>query len=159
MCFPLQFAKMRMFYAQRRLIILLFILYQAYFGMAVNVEGSKNGMFSQIQPLTQESTNAELRHKVILPDLNLSPPPSYENEYVQGKEGNPGKSVKQVDQTKNKKKRRYPFMNKEERKILWREEKRKTRAKLSEDVRLARSRRDAEVKKKRFANAVSWMIT
>ena len=49
-------------------------------------------------------------------------------------------------------------MTKEEKRMLWREEKRRARARLSPETRFQRSKYDRDVRKEKYKNAVSCKV-
>jgi hypothetical protein len=130
---------------QTRIALLIFMLSCSYF---VNAVKKANNKHSDLK----DNTYTLPQPQKILLDLNLPPPPSPTNE----DESALTSPIPKVQKTEPKRVE-YPHLSQEERTRIWREKKRKARAKLSPEVKLARSRRDGEVRKKKFENAVSFI--
>jgi len=129
---------------QTRIALLIFMLSCAYLVNAVKKANNKQSNLKDDNCITTQP------QKILL-DLNLPPPLSPTNE-DESALTNP---IPKVQKTEPKRVE-YPHLTQEERTRIWREKKRKARAKLSPEVKLARSRRDGEVKKKKIESAVSF---
>lgn len=129
---------------QFAIVSLLSILLGTYLVVAVNMSDDK-----QSDPKEEASTSVQ-PEKVLL-DLNLPALPTNED-------------AKEVDTPKSRIKKKkpkrvhFPSLTKEKRREMWREEKRRTRAKLTPEVLFARHKHDREVKKEKFKNAVSFIL-
>ncbi|PWN34948.1 uncharacterized protein FA14DRAFT_154384 [Meira miltonrushii] len=97
--------------------------------------------------------DASLQPKTTLFDLNVPALPISDSEKETEITNLTPKSSS--NKKKGSKRVRFPSLTKEERTKHWREEKRRTRAKLTPEVRLARYRHDQDVKRERFKNALN----